>query len=141
MASCATSSESARFLKSHLARLKAASRCGRTSCSKRARSCTSNTSGPLPWSEPLIRRNRLRGDFIPEYPLDETNQAGVGNHKKAGITKGPRWSAQTKHVPYAARAPWTLSPAPPSKQIGGNGRYRMVTDTGVSKSRGGSNGG
>src|SRR5260370_36278722 len=22
---------------------------------------------------------------------------------------------QTKHVPYAARAPWTLSPAPPSQ--------------------------
>src|SRR6267142_1323044 len=40
---------------------------------------------------------------------------GVGNHKKAGITEGLRWSAQTKHVPYAARAPWTLSPAPPSK--------------------------
>src|SRR2546430_4590269 len=28
---------------------------------------------------------------------------------------GPPWSAQTKHVPYAARAPWTLSPAPPSQ--------------------------
>src|SRR5712664_2806910 len=45
----------------------------------------------------------------------------VGNHKKAGITKGLRWSAQTKHVPYAARAPWTLSPAPPSKN-----KWRMT---------------
>src|SRR5438105_6396739 len=40
---------------------------------------------------------------------------------RSGITGLPGRSAQSKHVPYAARAPWTLSPAPPSMKIGGQG--------------------
>src|SRR5438034_8808679 len=54
------------------ARLKAASRCGRTSCSKRARSCASNTSEPFPWSEPLMDRNRLGEHFIPKSDRKST---------------------------------------------------------------------
>src|SRR6266704_2237572 len=71
----ATSSESARLFNSHRARLKAASRCGRTSCSKRARSCASNTSAPFPWSEPLMSRNRPNSHFIPNPSLDVTKKA------------------------------------------------------------------
>src|SRR6266513_1871398 len=105
MASCATSSESARLLSSQRARLKAASRCGSTSCSKRARSCASNTSEPFPWSYPLMGRNRLKEHFIPSSLLDVTNKQNGWGAAPPGITGGPGWSAQIETRPICGAGP------------------------------------